>query len=184
MFGLWAHAPESGLAWGARAIFNRGEIDLLWDRQSFRDDGEHQFNKDMFMALVNMLLAKARGKARDLQFDELAPDSCQVVTLAEANGIVLKGSTNSSFGYLYLIAYYDEQWFHDMAKVDSLTWQVSAFRNFRELEISIEERGYVPTLRVSEEASDDYKHAVLELRRILKDRGHAVHPHRLAEDIG
>jgi hypothetical protein len=99
MFGLWNEAPTAGPAWGARAIFSNGSVDLLWDRQTCRDVD------DAFVARVNSALPVAREKARELRFSSLAGDVSEVVTLAEMEGIVIKGSTNASFGYLYLIAY-------------------------------------------------------------------------------
>jgi len=99
MFGLWNEAPDSGPAWGARAIFSNGNIDLLWDRQSTRDADK------AFLARVNAVLPIVRDKAKELRYSSLAGDVSEVIVLAEHEGLMLKGSTNASFGYLYLIAY-------------------------------------------------------------------------------
>ena len=99
MFGLWDQAPEKGPAWGARAIFSDGYVDLLHDRQDRRE-----MDKE-FAGRINRLLPEAKKQAKSLMYTSLAPSAREVVTLAEGEGIVIKASTRASYGYLYLIAY-------------------------------------------------------------------------------
>ncbi len=101
MFGLWNQCPdEATQAWGARAIWKRGRIDLLPDRQDTRPG-----TSPAFLAALNAILPKARTKAALLQFDGLRSDSDELVTLFDLAGITVKACCNKSCGYLYLIAY-------------------------------------------------------------------------------
>ena len=95
MFGLWNQAPVAGPAWGARTILTRGEFDLLWDRQTGREAGKG------FLAKVNAALPAVREAVRGARL----PQDTTVTTLYVGDGLVVKGSTNGSYGYLYLIAY-------------------------------------------------------------------------------
>jgi len=241
MFGLWNEAPLTGPAWGARAIFSNGNIDLLYDRQTSRDAG------DAFLARVNAALPGAREKAKELRFSSLAGDVSEVVTLSEAEGLVIKASTNASFGYLYLIAfdqvpclsevpeglnwsgrtdpptigetvkchlgrglvqgYFAEAgylgvkvrldnppaWFVKQngrlcpaclfgtevtcaTPLDKDVQAISAFEDFADLEHSIREHGYTPTVRCYPDAPEAYRAQVVRVREALAERDLPFYP--------
>jgi len=78
--------------WGARAIFERGNIDLLHDRQS----------GDANDGLVNWLNARALPWLRErVKEIGLATNDPQEIVLSEFK-YELRASTHASYGYLYI----------------------------------------------------------------------------------
>ena len=65
-FGLWtaAQGKPYSAAWGARAIFQNGSVDLLPDRQSW--DGINETVVNAFVPVVNQILPELRNRVFDL----------------------------------------------------------------------------------------------------------------------
>ena len=84
-------------AWGARAIFKHGEIDLLWDRQDFQAISEED-KQD----LLNWVNSTALPGLRKMCKDGYWSTSEFMVT---GKGYVLKADTKKSGGYLYIGAW-------------------------------------------------------------------------------
>jgi hypothetical protein len=103
-FGL--HAPtEAPAAWGARAIEDREGFSLLHDRQQGTGD------KEVLRALGRKLnggilrrAQKAWEKIQDETFWARYTTEGEHV-LYEDDEIVMKGNTNGSCGYVYIVAY-------------------------------------------------------------------------------
>jgi len=103
-FGL--HAPtEAPAAWGARAIEDREGFSLLHDRQSLAGD------KGILKTLTTKLNA---GIIRDAinKWKGIQDETCWTRytgqgehVLYEDDEIVMKGNTNGSCGYVYIVAY-------------------------------------------------------------------------------
>ncbi len=106
MWGLKNAVPEDArAAWGARAIWKSGEIDLLWDRQSVVALTDE--DKKIFLGSMNGgVLASARERAREL-FREgaLRGDVSGLETLYEGPLATVVANTNASYGYLYIAAW-------------------------------------------------------------------------------
>lgn len=105
-FGLWQECPEDAtVAWGARAILRDGFVDLLWDRQSA--EGSDEGTRKVFCERVNKVLPVVRAKVKELcsAWRGMRPNEQEVFVLYEDDGIVVKGDTRASYGYLYLVAY-------------------------------------------------------------------------------
>lgn len=109
-WGLWDHMPVSATAaWGARAIFKNGQIDILPDRQDSYFDAqggdEDGLKKAFFSALQTHAFPLAREAAKKAYFDgELDPAKANLVTLVSGEITVL-ADTRGSHGHLYIIAY-------------------------------------------------------------------------------
>jgi hypothetical protein len=93
MFGFPFELPNVRY-WGARAIYQKYNIDLLHDRQSFQ--GEHS---DSFMQWLNgYALPWLRDEVKRLW---LSTDDPRVIKLWQFK-YELNACTNSSYGYLYI----------------------------------------------------------------------------------
>jgi hypothetical protein len=89
---------EAPAFWGARAIYSRGEVDLLWDRQDLVADDDAA--KARLKKAVNAALKKFCKWAGGHQF---AQDNSEVRELV-TKGVHFWASTNASYGYLYVTA--------------------------------------------------------------------------------
>lgn len=110
-FGLWSECPNDvRAAWGARAILKDGYVDLLWDRQG--GAGEED-DRVVFCKRVDKVLPVVRAKVKELcsAWRGMDPTKSELFVLYEDEGICVKGNTNGSYGYLYLIAY-PKNWDH------------------------------------------------------------------------
>lgn len=86
--------------WGARGILERGEVDLLRDRQDHFGDVD-KANK--FCAAFNFNKDKWRKNVKELcDRGEIDPSKTNHVTIYEDEDIIVVGNTQGSFGYLYL----------------------------------------------------------------------------------
>ena len=96
-FGLRWESITGKALWGARTIFSRGHIDVVWDRKSsVGDDAD----------LKRLYDALDKGGAFDRLRDEvkkapLYPDS-EGVLVVEDGDLTIVCSTNASYGYLYI----------------------------------------------------------------------------------
>jgi len=100
-WGLREAVPTTApAAWGARAIFKNGQIDLLWDRQG--GIGEAGYVTRL-VHKVNDALSKVREEAARLhEKGELAGRYAKQYTLYEDETLLIVGDTLASQGYLYL----------------------------------------------------------------------------------
>lgn len=86
--------------WGARGILERGEVDLLRDRQDHFGDVD-KANK--FCAVFNLNKEKWRKNVKELcDKGDIDPSKTNHVTIYEDEDIIVVGNTQGSFGYLYL----------------------------------------------------------------------------------
>jgi len=81
-------------SWGARAIYQRGNIDLLHDRQSYVGDDDQSFVKWLNERALPWLRAEVKRIG-------LGSDDPQELVLHEFK-YELRASTHSSYGYLYI----------------------------------------------------------------------------------
>ena len=130
-FGLWSEAPEGVTAWGARGIIEKNyaydswlgaskaerkrmekgegrpypqQVSLLWDRQSL--DGPEEKRKALADKLNAGPLESALREAARLLYDyKMTSDKEGTFVLYEDTAVIIKGDTNGSYGYLYLIGY-------------------------------------------------------------------------------
>ena len=106
-FGLKHPAiPVAPAFWGARAIYSRGEVDLLWDRQDLVADDDKA--KEKLKKALNAAagLKKFCKWAGGYQF---ADDNAEVQELVTKNGVHFWASTNASYGYLYITAILEDK---------------------------------------------------------------------------
>ena len=95
-FGLcWKEITGKAL-WGARAIFSRGTIDIVWDRKS--SVGDEADLKRLYKALDGGAFDRLRETVKNAT---LYPDS-EGVLVIEDGDLTIVCSTNASFGYLYI----------------------------------------------------------------------------------
>jgi hypothetical protein len=104
-FGLQP-PPEAPIAWGARAIVDtRGgyaTLELLADRQQFRGD---ETRIPTLQAWLNQN-ALPELRRRVARFEpELTNERSQSIIVIERSGWRLMASQQSSYGYLYLVAF-------------------------------------------------------------------------------
>jgi len=91
--------PEATMAWGARAIFERGELDFLPNRQGFKHSGEQSVKP--FIRFVNKKVIPWMRRAARL----LSSDSSRTFTKHfdfEGQVVVVVMSPRASYGYLYV----------------------------------------------------------------------------------
>lgn len=106
-FGYWkACPPYVAIAWGARAIFNRGELDLLYDRQDWNGTGKDDKKvRNAFTRLVNACLPEFRREVKALwEKGELKRDVDKEFTY-DVGHVRFVFNTNGSCGYLYIVAF-------------------------------------------------------------------------------
>lgn len=106
-FGLWNELPEDGVryAWGARALLERGEMDILYDRQSWMDDDSRDLMREMAPILNNTVLPKVRRMVKKLcDTGVMETDYEELFELYDDGNVIVLGNTNGSCGYLYLLA--------------------------------------------------------------------------------
>lgn len=97
----WGLQPPEGClaAWGARAIYNNREVDILHDRQGTAGDPEE------IKKLLKWLNSKGlTGFRKMLKKEDLLGSDNRVVTY-KAGGYVIKANPRASYGYLYLGAW-------------------------------------------------------------------------------
>lgn len=86
--------------WGARGILQRGEVDLLNDRQSYFGDAEIV---DQFCSRMNANKEKWRKNVKDLYYSgEVDPSKNNHVVIYEDEFIKMVGNTQGSFGHFYM----------------------------------------------------------------------------------
>jgi len=95
------------IAWGARAIWQRGSVDILPDRQSwYGPSGDDPVERKQFASELNKILRVAWLRARELYdtVDDFGADGAGVYTLYDDDKICITASPNASYGYLYIAA--------------------------------------------------------------------------------
>jgi len=105
-FGLRHHIPEDAVCgWGARAIQNGFEIDLLWDRQDCFAIDENA--EKLLKAVINERFDSILRETYRKKYNEglLNGHEDKLETLYEDRGIVIVANTNGSCGYVYLAAW-------------------------------------------------------------------------------
>lgn len=112
--------PTTPAAWGARAIFSNGIVDLPPDRQAT----QRLRPEDLTLLLQTLnygALETARKEASRLyNVGILRPDEAKEVILYEDNGIVILANTKASGGYLYLVAFLETpEWQSKMPQCDN-----------------------------------------------------------------
>lgn len=91
--------PEAKMAWGARAIFERGELDFLPDRQGFKHEGEESIKA--FVRFVNKKIIPWMRRAARL----LSSNSSRTFTKHfdfDGQVVVVVMSPRASYGYIYI----------------------------------------------------------------------------------
>lgn len=90
-------------AWGARAIWNRGYIDLLWDRQDMKGTNE---GKELLAEWVNKQgLKEIDRKLKDRNVYQSSQETVMQDTRYKGRKFTIIASPNASHGYLYLTAW-------------------------------------------------------------------------------
>jgi hypothetical protein len=96
--------PGASVAWGARAIFKDGGVDLLHDRQGMV--GDKGAKESLAEALNGGPLGAAREQAYTLWSQgKIRGDVAGMVTLVDDGQVVIEADTRGSYGYLYMVAY-------------------------------------------------------------------------------
>lgn len=105
-FGYWRGMPPGTLAaWGARAIYTDGYLDIPWDRRGSFGDEPHLGPLCRRLDAERALTA-VRKRVRQLWLDGLLPQNDrQEHTLYRKAGLRVVGNANGSYGYLYLVAF-------------------------------------------------------------------------------
>jgi hypothetical protein len=102
-FGLnWGYPEDAKALWGARLITDGARLDFVFDRQSCV--GDEVAGKEL---VEHFNKVKAYAKVRevwDARHHELYHETA-VTKFYEDDKIVVIGSTNNSYGYLYITAY-------------------------------------------------------------------------------
>ncbi len=107
IFGLSAEVPENApAAWGARAIQDEDQFDLVRERQDTQavSDTYRRVLEQVF-AFRPVLEQVKENYAKLYWQGKLRPDKHKTEVLYEDHALVVKGNTNASYGYLYLCAY-------------------------------------------------------------------------------
>jgi len=97
----WGLQPPEGttLAWGARAIYKGGAIDLLPDRQAWRGPIDERKPLVDWLNTTGRAAIERAAKHANLRGDE------ERTVRHESAGFTIEASPRGSHGYLYLVAY-------------------------------------------------------------------------------
>ena len=103
----WGLTPPTNVtyAWGARAIYQNGTIDLLWDRQSMSGTCSEEERKELAAWLDDKALLYLRSLCR---YGNGPDGSSAEVVEVRGDGFTLLASPRKSYGYLYLGAWPDD----------------------------------------------------------------------------
>jgi len=95
----WGLQPPEGVsvAWGARAIFEKGQIDLLWDRTSTM--GDEKEVKKLGKWLNTKGLKGIRREVKNLQ------TNAEYTVIYKDDKYTIRANPRRSYGYLYLCAF-------------------------------------------------------------------------------
>ena len=95
--------PAVTTAWGARGILTDGMLDLVGDRM-----GGEGPRKAELIVYLRATFPDLEGRVQGMEWD---PASDELKTVFEDETAIVVASTNASFGYLYLRAWFkaDEQ---------------------------------------------------------------------------
>ena len=114
-FGLWNKCPDSvAVAWGARAIvagrWPKVNIELLYDRQSSRGDGEgrRDFSARLNAGPLKLALARAARMFESCELDNKLSNCVELYGPSPERSdadIRILADTKASCGYLYIIAF-------------------------------------------------------------------------------
>jgi len=101
---LFEIPPTLVAMWSARAIYNLSPelfIDILHDRQYMYGDNKSQEAKDLCDWLNKEGIKGLQSMCKQMC---LGPDESRIVEYS-SNGFIVRGNPNSSYGYLYIVAY-------------------------------------------------------------------------------
>ncbi len=90
--------PPVSTAWGARAILTDGKLDLVGDRMG----GAGPLKKQL-MEYLTATFPDLDKRVEEMTWD---PASDELQTVFENDDAIVVASTNASFGYLYLRAWF------------------------------------------------------------------------------
>jgi hypothetical protein len=95
----WGLQPPEGTrtAWGARAIFENGNIDIVWDRTS-------TFGIEKNIRKLTAWLDKGGLRGIRKEVKRLLPSDSTSVSFT-SRGYIILANPRKSFGYLYLVSY-------------------------------------------------------------------------------
>lgn len=104
-FGYNRGLPEAiSAAWGARTIWQDGQVGLLGDRVSTFGPPEEVLK--IAAQLEGGAFVVAREQALHLyETGELTPRDDREVVLFSDAGLIIKGNPQRSYGYLYMVAF-------------------------------------------------------------------------------
>lgn len=108
-FGLWSECPDHVVAaWGARTILEGKSFSILHDRQSWYGD---DVGVSKLRGILNSGALKVANEEtmRLRASGEMRADKPKTFTLYEDGTVTIKGNTNGSCGYLYIIAYAEKE---------------------------------------------------------------------------
>ena len=115
-YGYKGFPQETAAVWGARAIAEKGYMDLLIDRQ-----GRAGRDVEKMAVLIQMLNGTGDSRHKDavgilskmqLRYSELRRqgviegDKANDVVLYEDDRVKAVGNTNASYGYIYIAAWF------------------------------------------------------------------------------
>jgi hypothetical protein len=112
-FGLSREIPDGAyVAYGARGILQSDGVDILPDRQCIATDCEEGMEDEVKEELIDYLESHFdRKKLNEKVAEMVYPDyqgmgDAWTYTLYYDKRMIVKASTNRSFGYLYIVAYF------------------------------------------------------------------------------
>ena len=91
--------------WSARAIYTikpEPFIDILPDRQCMYGQNQNQEGKDLCEWLNKAGIKGLQAMCKQLG---IGPDESRIVEFS-SDGYIIRGNPNSSYGYLYIVAYH------------------------------------------------------------------------------
>lgn len=101
---LFEIPPNLMAMWAARAIYTikpEPFIDILPDRQFMYGQNQSQEAKDLCNWLNKEGIKSLQAMCKKLS---VAPNESRIVEFS-GNGFIIRGNPNSSYGYLYVVAY-------------------------------------------------------------------------------
>lgn len=101
---LFEIPPNLPCMWSARAIYTvkpEPFVDILHDRQYMYGDNHSQDAKDLCDWLNKEGIKGLQSNCNKLG---LGPDESRIVEF-QSGGYIIRGNPNSSYGYLYIVAY-------------------------------------------------------------------------------
>lgn len=99
---MYCFKEDHETMWGARALYNNGELTVLPDRQEVVRGPD-------FDELINAINGNLTKKFRELIRNERPrSDSYEIFKIVEGR-VTIMGSPNGSYGYMYIIAFISKE---------------------------------------------------------------------------